>query len=597
MKRKFSFNLAPVKVGASKVDARAAPEPTPSHTHTHRRGFSKDSISSLDSPFINRRPLSPTTEQELRAACALILKNFKPSDYELKEKERSIHNHASNKRLPDEIRVHRPTGAPAESRSAHARDAGKQGPRADVMKTYPDLPTQANTARRRIDHAEDSQEVGKPVKSPSSDLPRSVTVRNDLDSDDGLSVRTPLTGSTDGHLHNGSTAPTSAALASSRSSKRGSNQPENAAAVADAEAAEWMRQELEKRRQQAFNPQPDYFQRDHKAPARPPTRTRSIKEYIFPGSRTLSRRESHESIRSQISQNEPKRSGSSQGWRSWGLQRRSSSRSSSRPGTSKGRVDSHDPEAKPEINLNRELPPLPSLDSWNQQEQDQRKKEHRKSQTQGAHIASLMRPQDRQEQEYAAAVRRHHRRSGSDTLAIRYANSFSQSTPQIARTASQMKGQPRVVQQKRSQRLETASDFDQLMSAMDSSSRDLDQQLKLRVNDQAHPPRTSSLSRSPSMKMSMDQSRHLAPNFSRKISSDVSPQRGYEPYPNTVQIRSQPYGTHKDEKQSKLKRVLSGWGLRKEKKGGNWMDQLERNGVRTGVMVQDEAALPPVVRY
>jgi hypothetical protein len=55
-------------------------------------------------------------------------------------------------------------------------------------------------------------------------------------------------------------------------------------------------------------------------------------------------------------------------------------------------------------------------------------------------------------------------------------------------------------------------------------------------------------------------------------------------------------GPNKDEQKSKLRRVLSGWMLKKEKKE-DWMGKVEKRGVRNGVMVQEEAALPPVVRY
>jgi hypothetical protein len=84
-----------------------------------------------------------------------------------------------------------------------------------------------------------------------------------------------------------------------------------------------------------------------------------------------------------------------------------------------------------------------------------------------------------------------------------------------------------------------------------------------------------------------------APNFSRKISAEVprSPKEKI-PYKNVVQVS----GPAKDEQKSKLRRVLSGWMLKKEKKE-DWMGKVEKQGVRNGVMVQEEAALPPVVRY
>ncbi|KAF2477398.1 uncharacterized protein BDR25DRAFT_338277 [Lindgomyces ingoldianus] len=603
MKRKFSFNLAPVKV-PSKSEAQTKPTPELTPSHSHRRHHSKDSVSSLGSPFINRRPLSPKVEHELRAACALILQDFKPSGhvFEGQSKPRrdleSVNRRKEHGIGSSQVQVHRPTGAPAEPRSSH--DARKQAHKVDTSaKECPDLPMKANTGRRRVDHTEnvsnrEHETVTKTKSSLSMDVQRTTANRPEMDLDDATSLRTPLTSSTETHLNNGSTAPTSAALTSGRSSKRASRQFDSAAALADAQAADWMRQELEKRRQQHANqPEPP-------TPTRAPSRGRSIrselKEYIFPGSTALSRTQSNESMRSQAS-SQPKRSSSSHGWRSWGLQRKSSSRSNSRPGTSKGRIETQDQERKPDVDLNRELPPLPSLDSW-----DQQQKQKRKSQAQGAHIATLMRSQDQQQQDYAAAVRRHHRRSGSDTLAMRYANStFPQPSAQVARTPSHVQKVQIVAAPKQTSRAghkpEFSMDFDQLMSAMDSS-KNFDDQLRLRVNSHAHQHSTSTAPGSPGMKMSSDQGRLEAPpNFSRKISADVASMHRNNDfaYPNVVQIKPQ-HDTPREEKGSKLRKVLSGWMLRKDKKE-NWMDQFEKNGIKGGVMIQDEAALSPIVRY
>ncbi|KAF2790005.1 hypothetical protein K505DRAFT_377822 [Melanomma pulvis-pyrius CBS 109.77] len=616
MKRKFSFTLPPLKMPSKTEPIQATPEPTPLHapTPSHRRHHSKDSVSMLNSSFISRRPLSPRTEQELRSACALILQNYKPSDHELPHDAKSrLDTNAMGRKDHGSgtVRVHRPTGAPAEPRSAH--DARKH--LHSAMKEDPVLlPMQANTGRRRAEHAEAAareQGARSYTRHPSNIIPSATAIRDAMDADDANSLNSPLTSSTESHMNNGSTAPTSAAFTSSRSSKRASRQFDNAAAVADAQAAEWMKQEVDKRRQQQAS-QP---QSEAQGPGRVPSRSRSIrtdiKEYIFPGStnmsrtaskavsRQLSRRESHESMRSQASSSqEPRRSGSSHGWRSWGLQRKFSSRSNSRPGTSKGRIEGLGQDKKSDLNLNRELPPLPSLDSWKQSEQHQLKpRDNRKSQAPGAHIATLMRPQDQQQQDYAAAIRRHHRRSGSDTLAMRFTNSnYAQPSAPIARTTSHRKPQL-VLTPKRTTTvpvLDTAMDFDEMMSAMDTS-KNFNDQLALNMN--GHSPERGVArglqSPSMSMKMSSDQGRLEAPrNFSRKISADIaSALRDNPAYPNTVQIEPQ-----KSSQKSKLKKVFSVWMLKKEKKE-NWMDQFEKKGVKTGVMVQDEAALAPVVRY
>ncbi|KAF2714799.1 hypothetical protein K504DRAFT_486615 [Pleomassaria siparia CBS 279.74] len=619
MKKNFSFNLAPL-VHMSKAESaiitkdKSTPEPSLSHAPTlshHRHHSSKDSITMLNSPFINRRPLSPKTEQELRSACALILQNFKPSDHDIPDELKSRLDIRGTRRKDHgtgPVRVHRPTGAPAEPRSTH--DVGKHTSHHHhhVRKDGPVLPPTENLGRRRTEHPEGARVAAS--KYSSNMIPSATAIRDAMDADDDESLNSPITSSTESHLNHGSTAPTSAAYTSGRNSKRTSHQLESAAAVADAQAAEWMRQELDKRRKQlASQSQP---QLENPSLARAPSRTRSIrsdiKEYIFPGSTTLSRstskqmgrKESHESLRSQSSSSkEPRRSGSSQGWRSWGLQRKFSSRSNSRPGTSKGRLEGQTLDKKSELNLNRELPPLPSLDTWKQPESPTQRL-HRQSQGPGAHIATLMRPQDQQQQDYAAAVRRHHRRSGSDTMALRYASSgYHQAAPQIARTASLRK--PRVVSTlKRTTTgpaTSTAMDFDHLMSIMDDTSKNFNDQLVL--HDHTHHQNSSHIAlQSPttSTKMSSDQGRlDLPPNFSRKISGEIpSSQRDESVYPNLVQLGPQ---TPKSSQKSKLKKVFSTWMLKKEKKD-NWMDQLEKNGVKEGLMIpQDEAALPPVVRY
>lgn len=249
-------------------------------------------------------------------------------------------------------------------------------------------------------------------------------------------------------------------------------------------------------------------------------------------------------------------------------------------------MDRAEHDKKPEINLNRELPPLPSLDTWKEPE---KRKEKRKSQVQGAHIATVMRSQDQQQQEYAAAVRRHHRRSGSDTLAMRYTSAHPQPSVNAKPTM-----RPSSTNKPSAPVLDMSMDFDKMMSAM-SSTNNLDEQLKFRINGHVPQRSTSTISHSPSAKVSSDGHLH-APNFSRKISAEVAPsQRVPEgAYPNVVQLS--PTHNHKEEQKGKLRKMFSGWMLRKEKKD-DWMQKFEKEGIKGGIMVQNEAALPPVVRY
>ena len=182
---------------------------------------------------------------------------------------------------------------------------------------------------------------------------------------------------------------------------------------------------------------------------------------------------------------------------------------------------------------------------------------------------------------------------------------YSPPSAQIARSASQRKPQV-VVTPKRATTtvpLDTAMDFDELMSTMDSHKGNFKDQLALNYNHSPqHSPQHSAITdiyslQSPtrSMKMSSDQSRLEVPtNFSRKISAEIpSAARDDPAFLNILPIDTP---AQKVSQKSKLKKVFSVWMLKKEKKE-NWMNQLEKNGIKKGVMVQDEAALPPVVRY
>ncbi|KAJ4346044.1 hypothetical protein N0V95_005777 [Ascochyta clinopodiicola] len=616
MKRKFSFNLAPV-VGtvpssrhhvdfltlAQKIPGKAdaakdkTPEPTPSQSqsqtqkesHSHRRHQSKDDFPHL-AAYIDRQSLTATTERELRAACRLILQNFKPSDHGMEDTDPRLDFGAMNRRrgeLKDaapsganNVRVRMPTGAPVDLKTAlevrrlRAEAEAKQKPQQQST-----LPVRTKSARQRFDDAF-SDERGRSAakkyvntKPPSADtVQRSDTVqrgrsqRNRTGSGDADSLATPMTGSTtDAGFHHASTAPSSAALTSGGTSNRHSRQLDNPAAIADAQATEWMRKELERRRQQNDSPQ------QHPPPTanRPPSRARSIKEnikeYIFPGSsapsRALSRTQSRESLALYDDQEgEPKRTGSQRGWRSWGSALRVNSRSNSRPGT-RGRDSEQEQTKKTEVNLNRELPPLPSLDSWKDEVRQQ-------PELSSSHIASVMRAHDKQQGPFSP-TRSHHTESGSDTLAVQYAQAYPQSPSHSHR--SPMYNKQKVDSKKSSPRPDQV-DMSQVMTGWSSPSN-----LAPRNGHVRH----QSTDDSSPGKMSMDQN-----NFSRKISMDTP---DHPAFPTTVKMQ-------KNQQQSRLKKVFSGWMLKKEKKE-DWMHKIEKEGVKEGVLVQDGGAQSPVVRY
>ena len=575
----------------------------------HKRHVSKDSVTSVNMAFISRQRIDPKTEQELRAACALILQNFKPSDHDIPDADpkldfRGPHTRRREHRTDaSQVKVHRPTGAPQEFKTHYDSRHHEPHRATSASKSYPDLPMRANTGKRRVESTERSEadvEHRRPVKSYTTEAPRQHFTRTDTaDTDDVLSVGTPYTASTGTHQYSYSTAPTSVA-ATHRSSKRTSRQGDGPAAIADAQAAEWMRQELEKRRHQiASNPHSSRPQTADRPPSRAASIRSGIKEYIFPGSRNLSRSQSRSSLRSEASQ---AHSSSSQGWRSWGLNRKSSSRRSSRPGTSNGRKDAAELDKKTgELNLNRELPPLPSLDTW--KEPQKPKEQKQKTHAPGPHIATMMRPVDHQQQGYAAAARQHHRKSGSD---VRYVNTHAAAPPPRIKSPTLQA----FARKATSTDDDRHRDLTHMVSAMSASSPSSHHDA-----DPDRPPRQDSLPTS-SSRLSAD-ARLFAPNFSRKISSDGQPFDATEfAYPHVVHISANggnqtPKNGGAPEHKSKLKKVLSAWVLKKDKKGGgegaggtgtgagagDWMGRLEREGVKKGVLVQERAAGAPVVRY
>lgn len=474
----------------------------------------------------------------------------------------------------NDVRVRMPTGAPVDLKTA--LEVRRLRAEAEAKKNPPQstLPVRTKSARQRFDDAFSDERGRSAAKKyttakppPADTVQRGRSQRTRTESADADSLATPMTGpTTDAYFNHASTAPSSAALTSGGTSNRHSRQLDNPAALADAQASEWMRKELEKRRQQNDSPQQPPLSAN-----RPPSRARSIKEnikeYIFPGSsapsRALSRTQSRESLALCDDQDgDPKRSGSQRGWRSWGSALRVNSRSSSRPGT-RGRDSEPEQTKKSEVNLNRELPPLPSLDSW----KDEVKPAPELS---SSHIASVMRAHDKQQGPFSPTRSHHsHRRSGSEGLAVQYAQGYPQSPVHSHRSPLYNKHQ---VDSKKNSPRPDQGESPQVMTGWSSTGN--------LASRNGHVRHQSTDNSSPG-KMSMDQT-----NFSRKISMD---QPIHPAFPNAGKLP-------KNQQQSRLKKVLSGWMLRKEKKE-DWMHKIEKEGVKEGVLVQEGGAHAPVVRY
>ncbi|KAF1812515.1 hypothetical protein P152DRAFT_482023 [Eremomyces bilateralis CBS 781.70] len=367
------------------------------------------------------RLLDPQTEQELRAACAAIAKNYEPDDIDnqvlrdleaytkivrdkngLSSSEPQLSNHP-----PAPLAIF-PNAGPKPTKSA-----AKPGPSAkdlleEVNKGTANLrtfgieppPEKENGPQQA--QVPPTSKLSRPQPSGAAPPIRPKTAPTAAIESSEDSYATPASGST----KNVSTAITSLAITPARSSNRGSEQKPtdpNATSKADAAATEWMQQELEKRRLKLLELMPDTAdpkQTKQPPPSRSTSRVRTIrdeiKEYIRP--RGESRPESRSSGRARSqsrtrgASTEIDRPGSAQGWRSWSLQRKSSTSSlaGSRPASAREHNEPRDREtAKKEINLNRKLPPLPGLDQWDREE---KKKEENKKKAMGLHIANLMQP-------------------------------------------------------------------------------------------------------------------------------------------------------------------------------------------------------------
>ncbi|CAE7189135.1 hypothetical protein CFE70_006902 [Pyrenophora teres f. teres 0-1] len=591
MKRKFSFNLAPVKV-ASKPELKGKPASEPTSTQsaaTHTRHSSKDSICD-NSPFINRRVLDAQTDQELRSACKLILENFKPSDHGMENTDPKLdfsglgHRKESkpqqeNRPQPVQVNVRMPTGAPIDAAttsflprkpSTKTRTRAKADLEIKARAYGGELPARTNSSRKRTDFGWlDERDAQREEKlkingKASMDMPRSATFRND--SDESITLPVAVTSNF-----------ANATVSSGNNTKRASHHSD-AAAAADAQATEWMRRELDKKKHhQDASDRPGRPSMS----ARPPSRTASIKssvkEYVFPGSRSraLSRAQSKDSLLS-ASTNEGQgvsRNGSNSGWRGW-VPRRSSSKSNSRPGTSKGSTTDEAQPRKSEsngINLNRELPPLPSLDSWKEPQNPQAEKvaaqKSPKLQTTGTHIASVMRSHEEH-----APLPRKQRHNVPEPLVLESDHSFparnsarkqaSQSIPQISRTVPN-----------------SPANAHQIMTNW-SSTTNLDHRLELGSSIHTRAKSGSSQSASNSNRSIGDAISHS--------SSDLRTHRT---------ISTEPKSAGKEEQKSKLKKIFKGWIHKKEKKE-DWMHKMEKEGIKEGMLVQETGpSASPVVRY
>ncbi|KAL9087619.1 MAG: hypothetical protein Q9165_006543 [Trypethelium subeluteriae] len=408
MRRKLGINVAPLDKAL-------------------RQTLDPDQLSPPPQPLSLRNPpLSPKTEYQLRQACAALGRDSKPSGSGLNPPPQRLprsKGEKSHARSGSDVQHSESEGALTDfemlepSKFSYKPDADLKDLLGEPVGSTQAAP--ANIGRRREPMGLSTEGPRPKGRQKSFTAPTAPDLIRPSDARTKTSAHaepcdtatsTPHTGSSDMAWAN-STAPTSEAITPARSSNRGSNQhvlsEQEVSSRTDEAAAEWLRIERDKRKDQESRRD---VQSKTQTPApvpytagvteRPPSRARStsrarsikdaVQNYIRPGAPSGSRSSSRESFRSQKSNR--RRSPTAGRWRSWSLTRNKSTRHESRPGSRDGRPSGRDESnrgrstTKPEINLNRELPPLPSLDNWQEPEPEP------EPTTPSTHIASLMRP-------------------------------------------------------------------------------------------------------------------------------------------------------------------------------------------------------------
>ncbi|KAL1305932.1 hypothetical protein AAFC00_004074 [Neodothiora populina] len=498
---------------------------------------------------------------------------------------------------------------------------------------------------------------------------------------------TPRTDVTE-YLWNTSTAPTSAGVTPARASNRTStNVPSemDSHVKSDSNPIDWIRHEIHKHnRGRSRRPS----EGEPRTNTRATSRARSIKsvasgrsvrslansvkdgimDYVRPGSRsrdpsrTRSRSRANNGQRSDVerydSRGQAVRPPPRRDWRNWGRSNKDdgsiTSGEVSRSNSTRGRSDGRRGHAKPD--LNRELPPLPSLDQWKESAIEE-----------ASHPPPVKSPV-----------------SISRSATIKSSAVSEKDEIVAARLGSPVKAKPEVYMPTRPQNnghTISRKPVSQSHTGMarttdtDREARDGGQRVERTVDDMigigppaahmnshthnrsfdVHPPTGSnlrapmssqhsrsgsSLSRSLSVKLTQSRtssdtskpSSHMATptrGFSRHRKYDQSsmppalateakqqgPTHGQTQSQTQGQIQASAKGLHEgqDSRYHNFTEIHASplpphaakeadkkgwWHLKgKPRKGGTWMDQLEKLGIRDGVLLNDEVNRSPVVRY
>jgi len=382
------------------------------------------------SPLICRRPLSAGTEIALRTACTAVVTASEMQDddvpavmdsvrasEDLLRTMTSFNKHRSNDSQHEDSVPH-PTKYSYKPDATHVDLFPVTSQERKLMQTKQPFPKRKEGSSKPAEKQTEKPQLVRGNSMPDDraedpetlspvERPKTAPFRDSSD----VSVSTPLSASTDGRIvHHASTTMTTAAVTPCRPSNRGSqnivltdDQYQAAVEQADAAAAEWMRRELEKRRQKQDRERAaaqaaqaaQIAQASQPFSQRPPSRSsmtgrarslsNGIREYIRPRTASNSRPASRNGRERSESAELSRTPSQSHGWRSWGLQRKPSIDSSS-GWSSSWQSNQSDPRlaAKKEIDLNRPLPALPSIDTY--------KAPSEPKPSAASHIANLMRP-------------------------------------------------------------------------------------------------------------------------------------------------------------------------------------------------------------
>lgn len=568
--------------------------------------------SPLASPLIDRRPLTPTTEAELKAACSAVARDYKPTEDEILGRKQADARAVQLARAQLEDKLRKQQQAKHANAKFDAYPGATSHPPRNTYKPNaawndtvkepahsretPTLTTANNGKQRESRQLKSSNAAFPPRRSsllpPPAEVADMLSKVPDTQNNAGLirqssdsAPSTPRSASTDLRFGHPSTDPTSVAWSPERSSKHTSRSHLPIEAIPGPRT----------------NPVSDaWFYREYKRPTPPEEESHpqvsNPKEVRSQSRGRKIKSQLGEYIKPSLPNNSTVSLGrisrpTSQMWKSWGPSKRASQPNLAEAraaAAQRGAEDTSRGRRKAQVNLNRELPPLPSLNQWQEPEQ----KPHN-------HIVALMQTRPRS------------RSRGRDSK--RNTQGF-QSTPNLH------SGQEVTVAQAVTLRAFVGAKTDPCATTQDNSSRTIDRitspgdAYDRYVGNVTQKRVDSAQQKGHHRQGTNSSSGSEARNFSRKLSAEQSSQQHdyieitalptAEPIPEVPPVSSPEASDKKGGLQGltkmfgRLGRSRAATKSRPAMADGNWMDRVEARGsIRGGVLEFDQAAGAPVIRY